>query len=93
MSDEDITQTTLYVRAVEAVAEAARRVEEVRVKYENTMDALMREKREADEELRAALSHVMDLTGKSLPVSEREKDQQAKARFIKDTLAELRQAD
>ena len=41
MSDEKITQTTRYVRAVEEVAKAARRVEEVRVKYENTMDAFI----------------------------------------------------
>jgi predicted S18 family serine protease len=93
MSDEDITQTTHYVRAVEAVAEAARRVEEVRVKYDNTMDALMQEKREADGELRAALAHLMELTGKTLPVSEREKERQAKTRLINDKLAGLKQTD
>ena len=74
MSDEDIKLTTTYVRAVESVAEAARRVEEVRVKYENTMDELMREKREADEALKAALAHVMELTGQTLPISDRERE-------------------
>ena len=40
MCEEDVTQTTRYVRAVEAVAEAARRVEEMRIRYDNTMDEL-----------------------------------------------------
>jgi len=93
MSDEDITQTTRYVRAVEAVAEAARKVEEVRVKYENMMDAMMQEKREADAELRAALTHVMELTDKTLPVSEREKERQENTRFINNNLAKLKQWD
>ena len=74
MSEEDVTQTTRYVRAVEAVAEAARRVEEARVKYEDTVDELMREQREAKKALHAALAHVMELTGKTLPLSERDKE-------------------
>ena len=89
MGDEDVTQTTRYVRALEAVAEAARRVEEVRVRYENTVDALAREKRAADEALRVALAYAMELTGQSLPVSEQDK---ARAE-TREALARLQQSN
>jgi len=45
MNGEDVTQGTRYFNALREVADAARRVEHLRVQYENTLDQLTREKR------------------------------------------------
>jgi hypothetical protein len=76
MDKEDITKTTSYFNALRDIAEAARKVEEIRVRYENTLDELTRERREAERELRAALERAAELTGETLPLSERDKEDQ-----------------
>ena len=48
MSDEDVTKGTRYFNALRSVAEAARKVEQIRVKYEDALDQLTREKRQAE---------------------------------------------
>ncbi len=74
MSDEDVTRTTSYFNALKAVADAARTLEEVRVRYEDAVDRLGREKREAEEQFRQALEHVSELVGEPLPRSERDEE-------------------
>jgi hypothetical protein len=76
MSEEDVTQGTRYFNALKDVAEAARKVEETRVRYEDTLDQLTREKREAERGLREALARAAEMTGESLPTSQRDKDEQ-----------------
>jgi hypothetical protein len=55
---------------------AARKVEEIRVRYDDTLDQLSREKRAAEKELRAALERAAELVGESLPHSQREQEEQ-----------------
>jgi hypothetical protein len=76
MSEENITQGTRYFNALKDVAEAARKVEEARVHYEDTLDKLTSEKREAEKGLREALARAAEMTGESLPTSRRDKDEQ-----------------
>lgn len=77
MSTEDITQGTRYFNALRDVADAARKVEEARVRYEDGLEQLTREKRAAEKELRAALERAAKLIGETLPLSRRDqKDQQ-----------------
>jgi hypothetical protein len=76
MSEEDVTQGTRYFNALKDVAEAARKVEEARVHYEDTLDKLTSEKREAERGLREALARAAEMTGESLPTSQRDKDEQ-----------------
>ena len=76
MNGEDVTQGTRYFNALREVADAARRVEHLRVQYENTLDQLTREKRLAEKELREALAAATELTGEPLPISQREQEEQ-----------------
>ena len=73
---EDVAQGTRYFNALKDVAEAARKVEEARVRYEDTLDQLTREKREAEKGLREALTRAAEMTGESLPTSQRDRDEQ-----------------
>lgn len=76
MSEEDITQGTRYFNALKDVANAARKLEAARVRYDDTVDQLNREMREAEEEFRAALERAVELTGEVLPVSNRQREAQ-----------------
>lgn len=89
MSDEDVTRTTSYFNALKAVADAARRLEEIRVRYEDTVDRLGREKREAEGQFRQALEHVSELVGETLPRSERD----AEDRRVREMLRSMRKED
>ena len=83
MNREDITKTTSYFNALRDVADAARKVEKIRVKYENALDQLTSERRKAERELRAALDRAAELTGESLPLSERDKDEQRRKEIFR----------
>lgn len=83
MNKEDITKTTSYFNALRDVADAVRKVEEARVRYEDTIDRLTHESREAERELRAALERAAELTGESLPVSERDKERQRQREMLR----------
>lgn len=83
MNREDITQTTSYFNALRDVADAARKVEEIRVRYENALDRLTGERREAERELRMALDRAAGLTGESLPLSERDKVEQRRKEIFR----------
>ena len=83
MNKEEITKTTSYFNALRDVADAARKVEEIRVRYEDTVDRLMSEKREAEKELRAALERALALTDEPLPVSERDKEVRCREEYLR----------
>lgn len=83
MNKEDITKKTSYFNALRDVADAARKVEEIRVRYENALDKLTSERREAERELRAALDRAAELTGESLPFSERDKNEQRRKEIFR----------
>jgi hypothetical protein len=75
MSDEDVTKGTRYFNALRDIADAARKAEEARVRYEDTLDRITREKRQAEKQLREALERASELTGESLPESSRDQDE------------------
>lgn len=81
---EDITKGTRYFNALRDVSDAARKVEEARVKYEDTLDQLTKEMGQAKQTLREALQVAAELTGESLPVSERDKATQHFKDVIRD---------
>jgi hypothetical protein len=91
MSEEDVTKTTSYFNALRDVADAARKVEEARVRYEDTVDGLLREKREAEKALRAALERAAELTGKYLPSSERDQEAAQRTRISPPFGAKMRE--
>lgn len=74
MSEEDVTKTTRYVKALEDVTDAANKAAEARGIYDNAFDEMQRlgmAKVQAERELRDALDNYRQLIGKPpLPMGE-----------------------
>ena len=89
MSEEDVTKTTRYVRALEAIADAANRAAEARRAYDEAFDVLNKlgtEKTQAEKALRETVDNFRQLTGKPpLAFSDREKT----ARGVDEVLKRL----